>query len=77
LRPPDVPDAYDDGAAERSHLDAYWTRYLTDFERRCHSLGARRARAALDPDSDWSRRVRAEWERADEDVRSALEGGIA
>jgi len=77
VQPPRVIDEYEDEAASRSYLEAYWSWYMTDFEKRCLPLGARRAKAALDPDSDWSRRVQGEWERAEEKVRSALADGLS
>ena len=76
VRKPKRLDEYDDQAAVRSYLDAKWSWYMTDFEKRCQSLAARRAKALLDPTSDWSKRVQTEWERFDDDVRAAIGCGI-
>jgi hypothetical protein len=67
---------YDDEAAVRTYLESYWLWYMTDFEKSCRTLGARRAKALLDPTSGWSQGVLAEWKRAEDEVRTALEGGL-
>ena len=59
-RKPKMVDNYDEGQAVRSYLEAYWSWYVTDFEKNCRTLGARRAKALLDPTSEWSQRVRVE-----------------
>jgi hypothetical protein len=46
-------------------------------QKNCRIAGARRARALLDTTSGWSQRVLAEWERADDEVRAALECVLA
>ena len=76
MQSPDVLDGYEDEVAIRAYLETYWTWFMTDFEKRCHILGVRRAKALLGRSSDLSRRVQAEWEGADEEVRSALDSGV-
>jgi hypothetical protein len=69
-------DEYDDHEAVRTYLERYWSWYITEFEKKCRNLGARREKALLDPTSDWSQRILAEWEQADDEVRERLVCGL-
>jgi hypothetical protein len=76
MRTATVVDEYDDHEAVRTYLDRYWSWYMTEFEKKCRILGARREKSLLDPTSDWSQRVLAEWEQADVEVRERLACGL-
>jgi hypothetical protein len=67
---------YDDHEAVRAYLERYWQWYMTEFEKKCRTLGARREKALLEPTSDWSQRVLSEWEQADGQVRERLACGL-
>jgi len=72
MRKADMLKEYDDHDAVRTYLERYWRWYMTEFEKKCHSPGARREKALLDPTDHWSRRGFAEWEQADDEVRERL-----
>jgi hypothetical protein len=67
---------YDDHEAVRTYLERYWRWYMTEFEKKSRTLGARREKALLEPTSDWSQRVLSEWEQADDEVRERLASGL-
>lgn len=70
---------YDEEDALRDFLKWRWKRYATEEERSWYRLALRREKAA-DPrweTSHFARRVHAEWKRADEATRLAVEAGAA
>jgi hypothetical protein len=70
---------YNEDEIIRAQLSRWlYKHYMTDIERRCWYLGARRARSEADPSSGWSERIRVEWDvHADKEVREALAQGVA
>lgn len=69
-------DDRSDVDAVRSYVEIHWHWYVTDVEKRCLSLLARRAKASLRPDTGWSRRVEAEIVTAKEALGPMLDSGI-
>jgi hypothetical protein len=71
-------EAYDDQRAVDSYVVMYWTRYLSESEKRGYDFGNRLAKAQHQAETPWGRQVLAEWEQnVDQDVREALAGGFA
>jgi hypothetical protein len=76
VRAATVVEEYDDDEAVRTYLNRYWSWYMTEIEKKCRNLGARREKALLDPTSAWSQGVLADWQEADFEVRERLACGI-
>jgi hypothetical protein len=67
---------YDETEVLREYLERYWWWYMTEFDRQCHYLGARRAKAQASGLTGFAERVQAEWDaQATPAVRAALADG--
>ncbi len=69
-------DDYDDEQAVRWYIDSYWHWHMTEFEKRCESIGAIREKAKVSSFRSLDQRSAKAWTSADDAVRSALSSGL-
>ncbi|MCI0639926.1 MAG: hypothetical protein L0Y72_19305 [Gemmataceae bacterium] len=69
---------YNEDELLQYYVNQYWSSHMTDFEKRCHHLGAGYEKAKAERFSTpWGQRVLAEWRAADNQMHAALADGLS